>query len=225
MLDIVLNFVHVTKSYPGPQRSTVILRDISFTVARGERVALFGPSGSGKTTILNLAAGLDDPDSGHIELHGESIAALPEPRRSLLRRRQLGFVFQRFNLLPQLNVAANIQAPLRLNRLHGPYWRDRYAALNQRLGLNHLLERLPEQLSGGEQQRVAIARALIHEPDLILADEPTGNLDNENAVEVLALLQEATQGRGLLLVTHSQQAAAITDQVLMVHNGLVEAVR
>ncbi|GAB4187022.1 MAG: ABC transporter ATP-binding protein [Wenzhouxiangellaceae bacterium] len=223
MTQDALQFINVNKSYPGPASRAAVLDQLNLTLPAGERMALLGPSGSGKTTLLNIAAGLETADSGTVRVNGQSLSALDEHHRSLWRRRHVGFIFQAFHLFPQLTVVDNIRVSLRLNHLRGDYWEQRLEELTRRLGINDYRHRLPHQLSGGEQQRVAIARAIIHEPALLLADEPTGNLDENTAAGVLALLAEASAGRALLLVTHSRQAAAIADQVFTLRQGQVDA--
>lgn len=203
-----------------------VLESLSFDVRPGECVALLGRSGSGKSTLLNLLAGIDRPDEGRIELLGAPITDLTEPALTLLRRRCIGFVYQFFNLIPTLTVAENLALPLELNRTPVHERRSRTRALLTRLGLDRRANAFPDQLSGGEQQRVAIGRALIHEPALVLADEPTGNLDAETGERVLALLAEVfrERGRAMILVTHSLAVSRIADRVLTLEQGrLIDA--
>ena len=192
---------------------TPVFRDVSFGVARGEFVALVGESGVGKSTLLNCIAGLEPPDGGTLRLGGQDLLALDEAARARLRRAQLGFVFQAFHVLPHLSVAENVALPL---LLLGRPDADRVHAMLEAVGLGGLAARMPAQLSGGQLQRVAIARALVHAPALILADEPTGNLDPATAERVLALLVAQVRGHGAacLLVTHSDAAARQADRVL-----------
>lgn len=192
---------------------SAVFRAVNLTLVRGELVALLGESGTGKSTLLNCLAGLDEPDAGTIEIDGQSLAQLTEAGRAELRRAQLGFVFQAFHVLPHLSVAQNVALPLLL--LHRPD-PARVQAMLDAVGLGGLGTRLPRQLSGGQLQRVAIARALVHKPALILADEPTGNLDARHAREVMDLLlaQVRAEGAACLLVTHSEQAAARADRAL-----------
>ena len=192
---------------------TPVFRDVSFGVARGEFVALVGESGVGKSTLLNCIAGLEPPDDGSLRLGGQDVLALDEAGRARLRRAQLGFVFQAFHVLPHLSVAENVALPL---LLLGRPDADRVHAMLEAVGLGGLAARMPAQLSGGQLQRVAIARALVHAPALILADEPTGNLDPATAERVLALLVAQVRGHGAacLLVTHSAAAARQADRVL-----------
>ena len=193
-----------------------VFSGVDLQVAPGEFVALLGESGVGKSTLLNCIAGLDDADSGRISLAGVDVVALDADGRARLRRERLGFVFQAFHVLPHLSVAENVALPLRLLGRTGAEHAQRINALLQAVGLEGLGARLPAQLSGGQLQRVAIARALVHEPALILADEPTGNLDPSTATRVLDLLLEQARRShaACLLVTHSQAAADRADRVL-----------
>ena len=205
----MLELQHLRKSFG----DTPVFRDVSFGVARGEFVALVGESGVGKSTLLNCIAGLEPPDGGALHLGGQDVLALDEAARARLRRAQLGFVFQAFHVLPHLNVAENVALPL---LLLGRPDAARVGAMLEAVGLQRLAARMPAQLSGGQLQRVAIARALVHAPALILADEPTGNLDPATAERVLSLLvaQVREHGAACLLVTHSAAAARQADRVL-----------
>jgi len=201
---------------------TRVFHDVSLALAPGEFVALLGESGVGKSTLLNCIAGLDDADSGSVRVAGIDLATLREDGRARLRRARIGFVFQAFHVLPHLTVAENVALPLLL--LGRPDAR-RVAELLDAVGLSALGARFPAQLSGGQLQRVAIARAVVHAPGLILADEPTGNLDPETAGRVLAVLRAQVAGAGAacLLVTHSAAAAALADRVLRLTTGGIEA--
>jgi putative ABC transport system ATP-binding protein len=191
----------------------VVFENVSLVVAPGEFVAIVGESGVGKSTLLNCMAGLDTWDAGSVQLDGVELGTLSADQRALLRRRKIGFVFQAFHVLPHLDVAQNVALPLMLLGQHDD---ARVQAMLDAVGLHGLGARLPQQLSGGQLQRVAIARALVHRPALLLADEPTGNLDPTTAARVLDLLagQTRAQGASLVLVTHSQAAAARADRVL-----------
>ena len=211
----------VSKAYREGERLHHVLVGIDAEVARGETVALLGSSGSGKSTLLNLISGIDQPDEGVIELAGTRLTDLDERERTLYRRRNLGFVYQFFNLLPTLSVAENVRLPLELNGVSPAMSVRKAMELLDAVGLAARAASFPERLSGGEQQRVAIARALAHAPTLVLADEPTGNLDEETGAQVLAVLRRMldAQGATLVLATHSREVAAIAQRVWRTHNG------
>ena len=205
----------LSKSYGGA-RSRVVLCDIALDIARGEYIAIMGESGVGKSTLLNLIAGLEVPDTGTVELDGAGVTALDDTERTLLRRDRIGFVFQAFHLLPHLTVAQNVALPLSLAGTGRQQAVARVGDLLAAVGLADAAGSYPRELSGGEMQRAAIARALVHRPQLLLADEPTGNLDPETARSILALLRQQVKnaaGAGIL-VTHSAAAAATADRVL-----------
>jgi len=201
----------------------VVLDEITFSVEAGERVALMGPSGSGKTTLLNCLGGVDRSDGGEVVLCGQTLSGLDRNGLARLRRESIGTVFQFFHLLPTLSVAENVELPLQLIGVPSPERMRRVGALLDRVGLGGRADALPGQLSGGEMQRAAIARALAHRPRLLLADEPTGNLDSANGASVLALLREMTDeaGAALVLVTHSEEAAAICHRVVHLRDGRI----
>ena len=207
----MLKVSRLSKSYGIPQGVLAVLREVDLDVASGESVALTGESGSGKSTLLHLIAGLDEPDSGEVVLDGAVISTLSESARAVIRRDRLGLVFQQFNLIPSLKVADNLAFQARIAGRFDPAWQQELA---DRLGLAALLDRYPEQLSGGQQQRVAIGRALAVRPSLVLADEPTGNLDETTADEVVRLMCDLVERSGcsLLMVTHSLRLAGFLDR-------------
>lgn len=210
----MLRIRRLGKTYGGP-RSRLMLQDIDFDVAPGEYVAVMGESGVGKSTLLNLIAGLDLPDSGNITFEGTELTTLDDNARTLVRRDRMGFVFQAFHLLPHLTVMRNVLVPLALIGVEPDESLRTAGEMLEAVGISALAAAYPRELSGGEMQRVAIARALVHRPRLVLADEPTGNLDTDTARQVLRVLREQikrTAGGGIL-VTHSAAAAATTDRV------------
>ena len=219
-----IELIDVHKSYREGDRTHEVLTGTSATIEAGERVAILGPSGSGKSTLLNLVSGIDLPDSGTVRVGGTDIGTLAERDRTLFRRERVGFVFQFFNLMPTLTVLENLLLPLELTGSADGEARAR--ELLDAVGLGDRAGAFPDRLSGGEQQRVAIARALIHGPDLLLADEPTGNLDEDTSEIVVRLLDELVRDAGttLIVVTHSRELASRMDRVLRVDHGkLVEA--
>jgi putative ABC transport system ATP-binding protein len=211
----------VSKSYEEGGSVRVVLHEISATFARGEFVVLLGRSGSGKSTLLNLVGAIDAPTSGDIRVDGLELTRLSERERTLFRREKVGFIFQFFNLVPTLTVLENLLLPLELNNRTGPRARAYAQELLDRVGLGDRRDIYPDRLSGGEQQRIAIARALVHDPPLVLADEPTGNLDAETGRQVLDLLDTLTRqaGKNLLMVTHSVEVVGIADRVFRVREG------
>jgi putative ABC transport system ATP-binding protein len=208
----MLHLDQVTKSF----RDRRVLDGLSLELGPREYVAIMGESGVGKSTLLNLIAGLDVPDSGRVLIEGQDLAVMDDAQRTRLRRARMGFVFQAFHLLPHLTIEKNVSLPLALNGLSGAAARERVDELLVAVGLEARRNSMPHELSGGEMQRVAIARALVHRPALVLADEPTGNLDADAARHVLALLagQLARDGAACILVTHSELAAATTQRTL-----------
>ena len=215
----------VTKSYREGDGERVVFRDAHAAIQPGEIAVLVGRSGSGKSTLLNLIAGIDRPSAGTVLVDNIDLGRLSEGERTRLRRRHIGFVFQSFNLLPVLTAEENVLLPLELNGVDGAAARARARALLDRVGLGDRAGAFPDRLSGGEQQRLAIARALAHEPPLVLADEPTGNLDAETAAAVVALLDALVRERGttVVMVTHSREVIGVADRVFAVQHGrLVE---
>jgi putative ABC transport system ATP-binding protein len=216
---------NLSKTYREGEAERAVLRDVSLTIAGGAIVVLVGRSGSGKSTLLNLVAGIDRPTAGSVVVNGTDLTALDEQARTRFRRRHIGFVFQFFNLIPLLTVEENLLLPLDLNGRADAKGLARARELLDRVGLAGRGDSFPERLSGGEQQRVAIARALIHDPGIILADEPTGNLDADTAAGVLDLLDALAReaGRTVLMATHSREVIGVADRILTIERGaLVE---
>ena len=216
----MLEITDLTKSYRSASETVAVLRGVNLRVAARESVALTGESGSGKSTLLHLIAGLDAADGGEITVDGTALSGLNDAARAELRRDRLGLVFQQFNLIPSLTVEDNLVFQSRIAGRHDAAW---HRELVERLGLGNFLKRYPEQLSGGQQQRVAIGRALAVKPLLLLADEPTGNLDEDTADEVLALARDLVtrSGCGFLMVTHSARLAATLDRRVNLHAGVI----
>ena len=217
----MLSIRQLCRSFREGGRVHRVLEGLDAEIRSGERVAVMGRSGSGKSTLLNLISGIDRPDSGAIHLDGREITALGEPARTLFRRAQVGFVYQFFNLIPTLDVAENVRLVLELNGVRGRAAHERSLATLADVGLRARAHSAVDALSGGEQQRVAIARALVHAPPLLLADEPTGNLDDATAREVLPALFALTRARGttIILVTHDEALAGAADRVLELRDG------
>ncbi len=223
-----LRLEHLSKSYDEGGKKRLVLQDASLELARGEIAAVLGKSGSGKTTLLNLIGGIDRVDAGEITLAGLRLTSLKDQEWTLFRRANIGFIFQFFNLIPTLTVWENVVLPLELNGKLDSSGRQGAAGMLGEVGLADRQKTYPDQLSGGEQQRVAIARALVHDPAIVLADEPTGNLDEDTGRQVLALLERLARqaGKTLVLVTHSSEAAAIADRIFQLQHGhLVERMR
>jgi putative ABC transport system ATP-binding protein len=216
-----VELLHVSKTYREGDSERVVLSDVSVAIEPGEIVVLVGRSGSGKSTLLNLIAGIDRPTAGRVVVDGTDLTALDEDARTRFRRRRIGFVFQFFNLIPLLTVEENLLLPLELNGMADAPGVARARGLLERVGLAGRGASLPDRLSGGEQQRVAIARALVHDPALILADEPTGTLDAETAAAVLALLDGLAReaGKTVVMVTHSREVVGVADRIFAVQRG------
>jgi putative ABC transport system ATP-binding protein len=214
----------LTKVYREGDRDRVVFRDVTCRIDAGEVVVLMGPSGTGKSTLLNLVSGIDLPTSGDVRVNGTSTTALSERDRTLFRRHHIGFVFQFFNLIPTLTVEENLLLPLELSGRVGRGERERARSLLDRVGLADRAGTYPDRLSGGEQQRVAVARALVHEPEIVLADEPTGNLDADTGRGVLALMDELVRGAGrtMLVVTHSPELVTLADRAFDLRQGRLE---
>jgi putative ABC transport system ATP-binding protein len=217
----VLTIRQLSRSFREGDRVHRVLDGADAQILNGETVAVIGRSGSGKSTLLNLISGIDRADAGSVDIDGREVTAMPEPERTLFRRRHVGFVYQFFNLVPTLDVEENVRLVLELNGIRGAEARRRSAAMLAEVGLGDRLHSAVDKLSGGEQQRVAIARALVHEPTLLLADEPTGNLDEETARQVFPSLLSLTSARGamLLMVTHDSVLARSMGRVLELRDG------
>ncbi|HTT02567.1 MAG TPA: ABC transporter ATP-binding protein [Steroidobacteraceae bacterium] len=217
----MLSVRQLTRSFREGARLHRVLEGAELSVDSGCTVAIMGRSGSGKSTLLNLLSGIDYPDSGRIEIDGREIGSLREPERTVFRRQHIGFIYQFFNLIPTLDVEENVRLVLELNGMRGAAARERSAAMLARVGLGDRLHSAVDALSGGEQQRVAIARALVHEPSLVLADEPTGNLDEVTAREIVPLMRSLVSARGatLIVVTHDRALAASADRILELREG------
>ena len=217
----LLEVSNICKTYGSGETAVHALKKVSFSVPKGEYVAIVGESGSGKSTLLNMIGALDNPTSGRVIISGKEIFAMNDRKLTIFRRRNIGFIFQAFNLIPELTVEQNIIFPMLLDyqKPDQNYLEELLAVLNLRERRNHL----PNQLSGGQQQRVAIGRALITRPSLILADEPTGNLDSQNSSEVIALLKEASKKyeQTIIMITHNRSIAQAADRVLNVSDGVL----
>jgi putative ABC transport system ATP-binding protein len=221
-MTALLEARQLVKRYAGTDPSTPAIAGVDVRLDRGEFVAVMGPSGCGKSTMLNVLAGLDRPTDGEVWFDGTRIDRLGETELAKLRRRRIGFVFQSFNLLPTLSVAENVELPLLLTGRRRGSARRTAAALLDDLGVGERHDAAPTRLSGGQQQRVALARALANDPDLVIADEPTGNLDSRSTRDVLALLRAAhRRGRTLLVATHDARVAAAADRVLTMSDGRI----
>ena len=217
----ILTVEHLTKVYGQGDTATRALDDVSFSVAEGEFCAIVGSSGSGKSTLLHLMGGVDRPTSGTVRLNGEDIYARSDEQLAVFRRREVGLVYQFYNLIPVLNVVENITLPVALDGR--PVNRERLATLLRTLGLEGREGALPNQLSGGQQQRAAIGRALMNAPSVVLADEPTGNLDSRNSHEIMALLRASNKemGQTLVVITHDEDIAATADRIIAIEDGRI----
>jgi len=223
----MIDLDHVTRQFDGKRR-VVALDDVSLSIPRGEMVSIIGPSGSGKSTLLNLVGGLDRPTSGQVRVDSEALAGLPDDELTRVRRDKIGFIFQFFNLLPTLSCLENVGLPLHLRGWPRAKVRERAAELLELVQLTNRLQHLPEELSGGERQRVAIARALSIYPPILLADEPTGNLDTHTGADILALMSDlhARLGSTVVIVTHDMKVAESCERTIALRDGrVVEDIR
>jgi putative ABC transport system ATP-binding protein len=220
----IIEAINVTKSFGQSVAHVDAVRGINLSIAEGEMVAIVGPSGSGKSTLLSLLGAIDAPTSGQVLLEGTDIASLDDNRRTLLRRRRIGFVFQAFNLIPTLTAAENVSLPLELDGVAEAAARQRAAQSLELVGLGNRKTHLPSMLSGGEQQRVAIARALVIQPALVLADEPTGNLDSVSSAQITQLLRDLVdrQYQTVVIVTHDGEVANHADRIVHFRDGVIE---
>lgn len=218
----ILQATQVCKEYGQGAVRVEALRGVDVQVEAGEFLAIMGPSGSGKSTLLHVLGGIEPPTSGQVLLDGEDLGGLADTPRSLIRRRRLGFVFQKINLLPTLSALENVALPLRIDGVRRGPARERAAAALEQVGIAHRAAHFPHEMSGGEQQRVAVARAILIDPAVILADEPTGSLDSVNAQHILTLLSDcAKQGRTIVMVTHDSDLASQADRVVVMHDGRI----
>jgi putative ABC transport system ATP-binding protein len=220
----IIEAVGVTKSFANGAMHVDAVRGIDLSVREGEMLAIIGPSGSGKSTLLNLLGAIETPTTGHVLFEGTDVATLNDTQRTMLRRRRIGFIFQAFNLLPTLTAVENAALPLELDGVSESEARQRALACLELVDIADRQDHLPSMMSGGEQQRVAVARALVIEPALVLADEPTGNLDSVNSAHVMRLLRDLvdTRGQTVVIVTHDNDVAAQADRTVRVRDGLLE---
>lgn len=224
MTDTILRSQELTKTYPMNGITIQALRGVNFEVKRGEFVSIVGPSGCGKSTLMSISGGLMTPTSGQVFLNGQDFSSLDEPNCARLRQKYIGFVFQSYNLLVDLTAAENVEFPMVLAQVPEGERRDRAVELLEKLSLGDKINYLPDELSGGQKQRVAIARALANHPEIILADEPTGNLDSATAADIMKILIELNQSDGvtLVMVTHAPEDAALAHRTIAMRDGQIE---
>ncbi len=218
---IILQTEHLTKTYGTGENAVHALNDVSFSVSKGEFVAIIGPSGSGKSTLLHILGGVDKPTSGKVWMNGSDVYAQNDEELAIFRRRQVGLIYQFYNLIPVLNVTENITLPVLMDGQ--TINEERLAELTELLGLKGRETHLPNQLSGGQQQRVSIGRALMNAPAVLLADEPTGNLDSKNSQEIISLLRMSNQkyGQTLIIITHDENIALQADRIIAIEDGRI----
>lgn len=223
MMVEVIGAVNLYKTFKLGELDVEVLKDINVSIIKGEFVSIMGPSGSGKSTLLYLLGGLDKPTSGSIQINGKELSVMKDKEESILRRREIGFVFQFYNLIPNLSVEENIMLPILLDGKKMKDYKDNLDEILHIVGLDDRRNHTPRELSGGQQQRVAIARALVNDPDIILADEPIGNLDSQTGKEVMELLQRINKEKNktIVQVTHSEEAAEYGNRIIRVRDGKV----
>lgn len=222
-MPVAIEGENIIKDFKIGDTVTRVLKGISLQITRGEFVSIMGPSGSGKSTLLYILGGLDDPSSGRILMGGKDISQYDDEKRSVMRRRSIGFIFQFYNLIPNLNVEENILLPILLDGKNTKDYQKQLNNILEIVGLTDRRKHTPRELSGGQQQRVAIARALINSPDIIFADEPTGNLDSKTGTEIMKLLKEINResDKTIIMVTHSADAAAYGNRIVSVKDGVI----
>lgn len=218
----MIKVTNLSKVFRTEEIETTALNEVSFEIKEGEFVAIMGPSGCGKSTLLNILGLLDNPTEGSYKLLGQEVAGLKERDRTKFRKGNLGFVFQSFNLIDELNVFENVELPLKYLNIGAAERKQRVTEILKRMNISHRSHHFPQQLSGGQQQRVAIARAVVSNPKLVLADEPTGNLDSKNGKEVMDLLTELnSEGTTIVMVTHSQKDASVAQRIISLFDGRI----
>lgn len=219
--DLVIELKGISKTFLEGNKERTVFKDLNYSFSDGEIAILFGRSGSGKSTLLNLISGIDLPVKGEIVIAGNNLTGMSEQERTVFRRKHIGFIFQFFNLIPTLTVIENLQLPLELNGRTDKEDRRYAMGLLEEVGLKDRADSYPDRLSGGEQQRIAIARALVHEPAIILADEPTGNLDYETGLQIIDLLDRLVKQKGktMIMATHSREVIGLADKIITVKDG------